>query len=318
MTPQPPPDDHECGWKDFAKALAEKMAELETKMAAMERRILGPKSEKLPPMDREVRKKRPIDPAATQAKRAANAELRALRLETEDVAHKVPPEDRHCPQCDGTEFTPVGTGKESIVFDYVPGYLRRQRHVRETLACTCGGHVVTAPAPDHSVEGTRYSDGFRAFVVTSKCADSIPLYRQAKQIARLGVPISRSTLTDLFHQAAQQLAPLSKRLVELVGAAEVVMADETSLKMQKPNKRGLSGPSSPTTSSPIVSPPIAAAKRPPACWAPARARWSSTCTPATTRSPVRAGGNVPHVWLMHAGDSSKRWPTFQKRKMRWK
>jgi transposase len=239
MPPQPPPpDDHECGWKDFAKVLAEKMTELETKMAAMERRILGPKSEKLPPMDREVRKKRPIDPAATQAKRAANAELRALRLETEDVAHKVPAEDRRCPQCDGTEFKPVGTGKESIVFDYVPGYLRRQRHVRETLACTCGGHVVTAPGPDHSVEGTRYSDGLRAFVVTAKCADSIPLYRQAKQIARLGVPISRSTLTDLFHQTAQQLAPLSKRLVELVGAAEVVMADETSLKMQKPNKRG--------------------------------------------------------------------------------
>jgi len=124
------------------------------------------------------------------------------------------------------------------VLDYVPGYFRRRQHIRETLACTCGEHIVTAPGPDHSVEGARYGDSFRAFVVTSKCADAIPLYRQAKMIGRLGIPISRSTLTDLFHQAAGQLAPLSKRLLELVAASEVVQADETSLKMLKPNKRG--------------------------------------------------------------------------------
>ena len=57
-------------------------------------------------------------------------------------------------------------------------------------------------------------------------------------MARLGLPVSRSTLTDLLHQAARQLAPLSRRLLELVSIAAVVQADETSLKMQKPNKRG--------------------------------------------------------------------------------
>ena len=94
------------------------------------------------------------------------------------------------------------------------------------------------PVHDHSVEGARYGDGFRAFVVTSKCADSIPLYRQARQLSRLGIPISRSTLTDLLHQTARAVGPLAERLMELVAEAEVVQADETSLKMQKPNKRG--------------------------------------------------------------------------------
>jgi len=234
----PPDDDHECGWKVFAKDLVEKMAELEAKMAAMERRVLGPKSEKLPPMDREVRKQRPADPAATQEKRRKNAELRATRVETETVEHKVPDADRTCPKCSGTKLRAVGAGKESIVVDYVPGYFRRRRHVRETLACPCGQHMVVAPGPDHSIEGARYGDGFRAFVVTSKCADSIPLYRQARQLSRLGIPISRSTLTDLLHQVARSVEPLAKRLTELVAAAEVVQADETSLKMQKPNKRG--------------------------------------------------------------------------------
>jgi transposase len=237
----PPPDDHECGWKGWATDLAQRLAETEAKLAALERRVLGPKSEKLPkvpPMDREVAKKRPPDPAVTQAKRRKNAELRATRVVTEDVPHKVPESERICPLCSSTDFRAVGPGKESFTIDYVPGYFRRRRHVRETLACICGGHVVTAPGPDHSVEGARYGDSFRAYVVVSKCADSMPLYRLAKQFSRLGIPIARSTLTDLFHQAANVLKPLSDRLVELVAAAEIVQADETSLKMQKPNKRG--------------------------------------------------------------------------------
>lgn len=237
----PLPDDHECGWKSRANELEQRLAETEAKLAALERRLLGPKSEKLPkvpPMDREVAKTRPRDPAATQAARRKNAELRATRMVTEDVPHKVPESDRICPQCSGTKFHPVGPGKESFTFDYVPGYFRRRRHIRETLACSCGAHVITAPGPDHSVEGARYGDGFRAYVVVSKCADSMPLYRLAKQLSRLGIPIPRSTLTDLFHQVARVLAPLSERLLHLVAASEIVQADETSLKMQKPNKRG--------------------------------------------------------------------------------
>ena len=234
----PPNDDHECGWKVFAEDLTEKVTLLEAKLAAMERRLLGPKSEKLPPMNGEVRKERPIDPAATQEKRRKNAELRATRVETDTVEHKVPDADRVCPKCNGTKLRPVGTGKESIVVDYIPGYFRRRRHVRETLSCPCGEHMVVAPGPDHSIEGARYGDGFRAFIVTSKCADSIPLYRQARQLSRLGIPISRSTLTDLLHQAARSLEPLADRLLTLVAGAEIVQADETSLKMQKPNKRG--------------------------------------------------------------------------------
>src|SRR5450759_812165 len=192
----------------------------------------------MPPMDREVRKQRPTDPEATQARRRKNAELRASRVETEDVHHKVPETDLQCPACGGAELKQVGAWKESYEWDYIPGRFRRRRHVRETRACTCGQHIVTAPGPDHSVENTRYGDGFRAYLVTSKCADAMPLYRLAKQFARLGIPIPRSTLTDLFHQVARLLSPLSDRLVELVAAADVVQADETPVKMQHPNKKG--------------------------------------------------------------------------------
>jgi transposase len=67
-----------------------------------------------------------------------------------------------------------------------PWYFRRCRHVRKTLACACGQYIVTAPGPDHSVENTRYGDGLRAYVVTSKCADSLPLFSLANNFPASG------------------------------------------------------------------------------------------------------------------------------------
>lgn len=245
MAPPPPPDEHDCGWKARALGLEDDLAEMkakvsafESKMDALERRFLGKKSEKMPSIKGEVGKLRPKDPAVTQAERKANAALRTTKVQTEDVQHAVPPEKRRCPKCDNTQLSRLGDGKVSFVLNYIPGYFRRTRHVRETLACACGDHVVTAPGPEHSLEGTSYGDGLRAWVVTSKCADSIPVYRQAKQLSRLGIPISRSTLNDLFHQSARALRPISNRLLALISQAELVLADETSLMMQKPNKRG--------------------------------------------------------------------------------
>ncbi|MFB1485466.1 transposase, partial [Corallococcus sp. RDP092CA] len=39
---------------------------------------------------------------------------------------------------------------------------------------------------------------FLSHVVTSKCADAMPLHRLAQRMERGGVPMSRSTLTDLL------------------------------------------------------------------------------------------------------------------------
>ena len=258
-------------------------------MAAMERRILGPKSEKLPPIDREVRKERPVDPAATLATRRKNAELRATRVVSEDVSHKVPAAERTCPKCNGSRSS-SRRRREGIDGPGLRAGIRPATTAHSRDACL---HVRRAHRdgawPDHSVEGTRYGDSFRAFVVTSKCADAIPLYRQAKQMSRLGIPISRSTLTDLFHQSARQFAPLSKRLLELVAAAEVVQADETSLKMQKPNKRGFVWTFLAEKLIAYVFSAAAAARRRSRCWVRVPARSWSTCTPDTTRSRARVG-----------------------------
>jgi transposase len=120
----------------------------------------------------------------------------------------------------------------------VPGYFVRQCHVQEKAACACGQFIATADPPARPIEGGHYGAGCFAHIIVTKCADATPLHRLAKQYQRLGIPMSRSTLTDLFHAAAEKLAPLSQRLVQLVAESEIVQADETSLVMQKPFRRG--------------------------------------------------------------------------------
>ena len=199
---------------------------------ALKRAFFGKKSEKMPPMEREVARKPSRE--ETRAKRAAHAALKK-KLVTEDVPHEVPAEKRTCPVC-AREAKPAGT-KESIEYEYIPGFFRRRRHLRETIACTCGQYILTADAPARVFDRSQYGPGFVAHLVVQKCADSIPLYRIEKQFARMGIPISRSTMTDLFHRAGAIVEPLVDRLAEIVKESDLVLADETTHRMQTSDKR---------------------------------------------------------------------------------
>ena len=239
-------EEHRCEWRDEAERMRTELGETRTKLddvtaqlEAIKRKVFGKSSEKLPPMDRELRRGEKADPGETQRRRRANAELRE-KVVSEEVKSTVPEEQRRCPLCDnGGTIRTLGKGKECSVWSYVPGFFRRRRYVRETIACTCGRHVVTAPCPDKSTssEKTRYAPSFVAHLVTSKCADAIPLYRLEKQYRRLGIPIARSTMNDLLHRNARVLSPLSDRLLALIAADPYVHADETPMKMISARKK---------------------------------------------------------------------------------
>lgn len=230
------PSDHDCAFKDQAERLSAELEDLRQKFAALERRVLGPTSEKMPPMAGEVRKKRPADPAQAQARRRHNAAARD-KLQTEVVPVPLPDAARACPKCGGDKLKPVGAGTPSVVYEHVAAHFRKRVYMRETAACACGEYIVTAPCPDRISDRSPYAPSFIAHLITAKCDDGIPLYRLEKQYARCGIPIARSTMTDLFHRAAELLAPLSRRILERVGQSPIVFADETSIKMLGSEKR---------------------------------------------------------------------------------
>ena len=115
-----------------------------------------------------------------------------------------------CTACGSDAFKTVGNGTPLVVYDYVAPHFRRRIYRRETVACRCGSSIVTAPCPEKVFDRSQYTPGFVAYLIVAQCADAIPLYRLEKQFARVGVPVARSTMTDLFHRAAELLAPLSE------------------------------------------------------------------------------------------------------------
>lgn len=168
--------------------------------------------------------------------RKAKTSIEELGLPAETVVHTVPAEEQRCTLCGGTDFVPLGTGEVSNELEYVPGRLVHRRHVRQKLACRCGACVVTAPGPDRVAPGVVYGPGLHAQVVAGRCADSIPLSRQADRFKRDGLPIARSTVIEVFHRAAEVLKPLHAALFSEIRASVYVRADETPIFVLAPDR----------------------------------------------------------------------------------
>src|ERR1019366_6872652 len=114
-----------------------------------------------------------------------------------------------CAGCGGDKMRPVGSGKPSVVYEYVQPHFRKRVFRRETLSCRCG-HIVTAPAPARVGEKTRYAPSFIAHLIVTKCADSIPQYRLERAYRNIGIPMSRSTMYSLLQREGRELRPLQE------------------------------------------------------------------------------------------------------------
>jgi transposase len=213
-----------------------RIQELERLLAALLQKLYGASSEKRPRVPDAKRQARSEDDASERRERAQKKRqentARRKELPTEHHTHDVAPGQLVCPHCHEGTFRPLGEGEETVTFDVVPPVLVRQVHTRRKYACSCGQHIITADGPPRVIERSPYGPNLIAQAVVSKCADAMPLHRLATSFKRQGLPIARSTLTDLFHGAAEVVAPIAERLAETVAAQPLVQADETPLKIQ--------------------------------------------------------------------------------------
>jgi transposase len=250
--PRSLPLDHHCPWREEAEELKAEVSRiggeldaLKGQLAALQRHVFGRKTERMPTVTSELRgetaskESKAERDEAVKKKRRERAARKAEEALTREIHHDVPAEARHCPSCGSEDLKPLGTGRTTVLYEWLPARFERQVHVQQVLSCACGGGVVTAPAPAKVVDKGEYGPGFLAHVVTSKCADAMPLHRLAQRIERGGVPMGRSTLTDLFHLSASVLLPLSRHLLQCIASSEVVLADETPLRVQHAEKTRL-------------------------------------------------------------------------------
>ena len=142
-----------------------------------------------------------------------------------DVPHDVPENERMC-GC-GREKVKIGEDTTEQL-DYEPGKLLVLRHIYPKYACSCCKDGVTAaPRVASPIAGGLAGPGLLSYVMVSKFAVHIPLYRQQDELARAGVFLARSTLCDWIRQCAIVFKPLVDLMRDRVLLSFAINADET-------------------------------------------------------------------------------------------
>jgi transposase len=163
-------------------------------------------------------------------------------LPREEVLVDIPEEQKHC-QC-GAELVRIGE-ETSEKLDVIPPQIRVIRTVRPKYAChDCEGSgdesrpaVRVAPMPAAIIDKGIATAGLLAYIVASKFCDSLPLYRQEKQFARIGVELSRRTMADWIIAASQACTPLMKMLERRLRSGPLLQLDETTVQvMDEPGR----------------------------------------------------------------------------------
>ncbi|ANU13946.1 IS66 family transposase [Planococcus halocryophilus] len=126
----------------------------------------------------------------------------------------------------------------------VPAQVKVVEHVQHIYSCRhCEKHAITTPIvkakmPNPVIPKGLASPSAIAFVMTQKFADGLPLYRQEKQLERMGIPLNRQTLSNwMISSTTRWLRPFYDLLHRQLLQEELLHADETSLQvLDEPGK----------------------------------------------------------------------------------
>jgi transposase len=148
-----------------------------------------------------------------------------------DVVHDIDDEQKLC-AC-GATLSRIGEDV-SEKLDYTPAELKVIRNIRPKYACKCcegvedeGPTVKIAPAALQLIPKSIAAEGLVAHIAVSKFADALPLYRQQKILARLGVDIPRATMANWMTLAAERCQPLVELLKEEIRSGPLINIDES-------------------------------------------------------------------------------------------
>src|SRR5580700_5410023 len=170
--------------------------------------------------------------------RRALANFENLPVNTQ--VYELSAEERVCPGC-GVERKEIGSEK-SWQIEYIPGHFERLEHVRKKYACpSCerageNPQIEVAAKAETAIEKGFAGPGLLAFIVTSKFADYLPLYRLEDIFERQGFEISRATQSVWCGDVADVVEPLYQRMAERVRKSHVVATDDTVQPMLSPGQ----------------------------------------------------------------------------------
>ncbi len=143
-----------------------------------------------------------------------------------EVVHVLDGDNGHCDHCQG-ELKVLGD-KTSGQVELIPLTVKVIKHIKKTYHCAnCQQGIKAAKLPPQPIPGSIASPGTLACVAGHKFVNGLPLYRQAQDLKRVGMPISCSTLTRWMIKAGILIQPLINLLNDQLLIYDIIVMDET-------------------------------------------------------------------------------------------
>ncbi len=144
----------------------------------------------------------------------------------------VPEAQKTCPCC-GERMSRFGH-ETSEQLHYLPARLEVHETRRLKYSCShCHGAVVRHPMPVlPPIPKSMASASLLAYLIVSKFADGLPLYRIAGRLARLGIELSHTLMSEWLMQCAELLEELHRRMIRKVLDSGHIYTDDTTLPLQ--------------------------------------------------------------------------------------
>jgi transposase len=121
--------------------------------------------------------------------------------------------------------------------ELVSSALKVIRTVRVKKACTRCDCIVEAPAPSRPIDRRIAGLGLLARVLTGKCCEHMPLYRQTEILARQGVELSRALLSNWVDACCRLMAPLDEALYRYVMDSRKLHTNDTPIPVLAPGRK---------------------------------------------------------------------------------
>ena len=157
-------------------------------------------------------------------------------LPIEIVEHELPADEQACPDC-GEALHIMGRESRREL-KIIPAQAKIVEHRQAVYSCrSCEKNndhtpIVKASVPEPVIKGSFASPESVAHIMTQKFVMSIPLYRQEQEWNRLGIMLSRQTMSNwLIRCASDWLKPVYDRLKKLLVERDVLHGDETTLQV---------------------------------------------------------------------------------------
>lgn len=152
----------------------------------------------------------------------------------EEVIH-IEPSKRACPCClRPMKFQGFGEKRETSI---IPQHVRERVFKYKVYSCEYHpDKVVKAKLPARAIEGVACDHGTLAHVATQKLVMSLPIERQADQLARAGTPIAASTLNMWFLKICSFLMEIAEADRIHIEQGKLAYSDDTSFRVQDKTK----------------------------------------------------------------------------------